>query len=64
MKPQHSEKTLPSVSPEMISAGVQVLRESGVLYAASPVDFLVVRRILETALDLRKREQRNSPAEH
>jgi hypothetical protein len=38
----------------MIAAGVQVLRKSGVLYAPSLVDPLVVRRILETALPLQK----------
>ena len=48
-----------SVSPEMISAGVQVLHESGVLFAESSADYLVVRRILETALAVQKNEQQS-----
>jgi hypothetical protein len=60
MKPPRSEHPQPYVSPEQIAAGVRVLRESGVLFAASPVDPLVVRRILETALSLSKCEQENS----
>jgi len=63
MKPPHFAPILPIVSPEQISEGVRVLRESGLLYAATPVDFLVVRRILETALALDKPSQQNSPLE-
>ena len=60
MKPLHSSQILPHVSPEMIAAGVQVLRESGVLFAESSADQVVVRRILERALLIHTPERQSS----
>jgi len=42
------------VSSEMVKTGVRILRESGRLYGESSADPLLVREILETALDARK----------
>ena len=61
MKPPHSEHPESPFSPEMIAAGVRVLRESGVLFAESSADLLVVRRILEAAQQVAQYEQQSSP---
>jgi hypothetical protein len=64
MKPLHSSRFPLNVSPSMIAEGVRVLRESGVLFAECPVDYRVVRRILETALAVHQHEQESLQASH
>ena len=64
MKLPRSSRLESYVSPAMIAAGVQVLRESGVLFAESSADALVVHRILKKALAVYRREQKNSLSEH
>ena len=47
------------VSPQMIEAGVRVLRESGLLASQSVADGLVVRDLLDAALAVLERERKN-----
>ena len=51
-----------TISPEMISVGVKMLREAGLLFAPSSADPVVVRQILSAALAVRERGARNSTA--
>lgn len=44
----------PHVSPAMVRAGLRILRESGALFGESSSDDLLVRRILDAALAVRK----------
>jgi len=45
------------ITSAMVSAGVRILRESGVLFPASSGDGLLVREFLEKALSLQRKAQ-------
>lgn len=55
----NSELPAPYVSPEMISVGVQLLRESGALASELSADYVLVRRLLETVLHVHERGQKS-----